>query len=218
MRKQLQSATVLCGLLAASLLAAAPAAAESEGLYLDVRGGVTFVEDADNVANNGSAVETSYDPGYSAAGAVGYDFGDFRIEGEVSYREAGVDEVEDGTSSFSADGEVYAIAGMVNGYYDLDLGSSWKPYLGGGLGGAVVGFDNLETDAFGDLADDEDFVFAFQFAAGVGYEFTDNLALYGGYRFFGTTEPELETNDGNNTEFDSELFSHNIEVGLRYTF
>ena len=107
---------------------------------------------------------------------------------------------------------------MVNAYYDLDLGSPWKPYLGGGIGAAVVGFYDAGVDGFGNFSDDEDLVFAFQAAAGIGYEFTDNLTLYGGYRFLGTTEPELETHDGANTDFDSEFYSHNIEVGFRFTF
>ena len=212
---KLQTAAVLGGLLASGLLPAQKAAAESRGLYLDGRGGVTFVQDADNDAL-GTNVETSYDPGYSVAGAVGYDFGSFRLEGEISYREAAVDEIDVGFADLGASGDVYAVAGMVNAYYDFDLGSPWTPYVGGGVGGAVVGFDGVDTQALGEFSEDEDLVFAFQAAAGIGYEFTDNLTLYGGYRFFGTTEPELE--DGAGTGFDSEFYSHSIEVGLRYTF
>lgn len=192
------------------------AAAESKGVYLDFRAGAMYLQDADNDAS-GSVLETSYDPGYAIALAGGYDFGDFRLEGEISSRSADVDEVEFTGLGVTVDGagDAFAVAGMFNAYYDFDLGSPWTPYVGGGIGAAVVGFNNWRVAGL-DLSDDDDLVFAFQGAAGLGYEFNDNFTLYGGYRFFGTTEPSLQNEAGN--AFDSEFYSHSVELGIRYTF
>ncbi len=217
---QLRRATILGGLFAASLALAEGAAAESKGIYFDFHAGAVYVQEADNEAKSGGGkAETSYDPGYSLGIALGYDFGDFRLEGELSTREADLDEIDDAfLGEFNAGGNVFASAGMVNAYYDFDTGTPWRPYLGGGIGGAVVGFEDADTEAAGNFADDDDLVFAFQAAAGLGYEFNDNFTFYGGYRFFGTTPPDLETNDDLKTDFESEFFSHTVEVGIRYVF
>ena len=58
MSTQPRSTTIFCGPLAVYLLPADGATTESKGFYLDVRGGVTFVEDADNVADNDNTVQT----------------------------------------------------------------------------------------------------------------------------------------------------------------
>ena len=214
MWRQLRAVAIASGIFAMSFSPMKIAAAESKGFYGDFRAGVMLLQDADNDA--GSVVlETSYDPGYAIALAVGYDFGDFRFEGEIFSREADVDDTKTNGVTVNGDGNAFAAGGMVNAYYDFDLGSPWTPYVGAGLGAAVVGFENWRAAGI-DLADDEDLVFAFQGAAGLGYEFNDRFAVYGGYRFFGTTDPSLEDDAGD--DFDSEFYSHTIELGFRYIF
>ena len=225
MSKTRATATLLCGVFALAVSSAKDAAAESEGFYFDVHGGGMYVHDADNEFEEFGdfTIETSYDIGYSVGLSLGYDLGQFRIEGEISSRAADIDEGS-GSGVFSGlsnvDGDVYAIAGMVNAYYDFDFGSLWRPYVGGGFGGAIVGFNDLEGDVgaltltFAD--EDDDLVFAFQAAVGIGYHFNDNFTLYGGYRFFGTTPAQISDVGNNNLE--TEFYSHSAELGIRYTF
>lgn len=222
MSKTRATATLLCGVFALVVSSAEDAAAESEGFYFDVHGGGMYVHDADNEFDD-FTIETSYDIGYSVGLSLGYDLGQFRIEGEISSRAADIDEGSANgifTGLGDIDGDVYAVAGMVNAYYDFDFGSPWRPYVGGGVGGAIVGFGKLDGElggaAFRFADDDDDLVFAFQAAVGIGYHFNDNFALYGGYRFFGTTPAQISDVGNNNLE--TEFYSHSAELGIRYTF
>ena len=64
-------------------------------------------------------------------------------------------------------------------------------------------------------ADDEDADFAFRLASDLRYEFTDNIALHGGYSFFGTEVQRL--GPPFDLQFDTGFFTRNVELGLRYT-
>jgi opacity protein-like surface antigen len=67
------------------------------------------------------------------------------------------------------------------------------------------------------IADDSAGVFAYQVKAGIGYAFTESLDGTLGYRFFGTTSPDLV--DATGLPFESDgLQSHIIEIGVRYRF
>ena len=114
------------------------------------------------------------------------------------------------------DGGIRALPGLLrlHGFYDLDTDSPWTPYLGAGLGWALVGY---EVDAFGGpFIDDDDGVFGFQAMAGVAYEIQESLQISFGYRFFGTANPEFT--DELQQPFESEYLIHAIEVGLRIGF
>ncbi|MEQ8388034.1 MAG: OmpA family protein [Alphaproteobacteria bacterium] len=203
---------------------AAPAA---DGLYGAIGGGATFLEDADNTGS--ITVESEFDPGFGVLGNMGYDWGDFRTELELSYREADIDRLQitndnglgvaagvgslNGLST-SGDGEMRAFAVMGNVLYDMPLGRDFVPYVGGGIGIADV---KLDADALGArIADSSDDVLAYQGIAGVAYALTEQLYLFADYRYFATTDPELADVSGG--AFDSEFKSHNVFAGLRFYF
>lgn len=197
-----------------------------EGSYVELRAGSSFREDADNSGSvNGS---TDFDPGTSLAGAIGYSFGrgddfglryldDFRVEVEFLRQENDINDfgsVSAGNGPGDSDNQTALSAFMVNAYYDYDTGTAWTPYIGGGVGAAIVDFE--ASSGGNSVVDDTDTVFAYQARAGIGYEISPSTVLSVGYRFFATEDPEFDGTGGG--RFDSEYLSHTVEAGLRVYF
>ena len=78
------------GLAMASTALATPALAREGQWYVGVDGGVMIVEDTS--VNNGDA-SVEHDKGFDFGGVVGHDFGAFRLESEVSYKEAQLESI-----------------------------------------------------------------------------------------------------------------------------
>lgn len=226
--KRIFPASAAAAILVLAPLPAAQAGADAfDGFYVELRAGASFLEDADNDGPNISG-ETDFDVGTSFGGAVGYsfarhDFGypflrNFRIEAEVIRQENDVDDVT-GTINISgspgqSDNEFLAHAFMANVYYDFETRTRFTPYIGVGVGGAIV---DLEAGSGANrIVDDDEAVFAYQARAGVAYELSPNAAITLGYRFLDTIDPEFRAVDG--TELESEFRSHAAELGLRFTF
>ena len=123
-----------------------------------------------------------------------------------------------GTQSLS--GDISVLTFMGNVYYDFDLGSGWKPYVGGGLGVASVSLESKPASGR-TLADDKDTVFAYQAGGGVGYEFAASedhaITVSLDWRYFRTADPTFK-GAVTGAEFDTEIGGHEISLGLRYGF
>ena len=213
------------------------------GWYGSLGASAVFLEDSSSTISDplGSvSFDTKFDTGFGLHGAIGHSWDGLRLEGEVSYREndldtfditnvtlAGVGSLSDiGNGDFS--GDVSALAFMANAWYDFNTGSPWKPFVGGGLGMARISINDASITALTllgvpinladpiPLADDDDWVFAYQIGAGLGYEVTPTTTISLGYRFFATADPDFTGID--DVPFDAEYHSHNIEIGLRISF
>ena len=73
---------------------------------------------------------------------------------------------------------------MANGYYDHDMGSPLRPYIGAGIG---IVDSEIEVAGFGSTSETD---LAYQFMVGLGYDINPNVVLTGGYRFFGIAETD----------------------------
>jgi opacity protein-like surface antigen len=202
---------------------ATSAQAENKGMYISANAGVSFLMDSDDEYPSipGSGFDTSYDPGFNIAGAIGYDFGTIRAEGEIAYRSNDVDESSLPGTVSNAIGDISASSFMLNGYYDIHTRNfSLVPYLGVGIGVAHVDTDfSVSGVPFSPFVDDSDTVFAYQFMAGFGVKVSPIITLTGGYRYFATTEPEFNDSTGiPPTNFDSEYRSHEVNLGVRVNF
>ncbi len=167
----------------------------AEQMYAGVQAGAVFLEDADT-----EGIDIEFDTGFGILGALGYDMGQLRLEGEFGYRENDVDRIE----IFEVDGEASAVSLMVNGFVDFETQGTVTPFVGAGIGIA-----NIEVELEGD--DEDDTVFAYQLAAGLGLALTEVTTLDLSYRFFATSDPEF-------SGIESEYHSHNAMVGLRLAF
>ena len=217
--------------VAAALALVLSSAQAAEGPYVSLQGGASFLSDADNVGG-GISIESSFETGFGLAGAVGYGIRNsgIRVEGEVSYRRNGLDKLtvtNDGGVgaalgvgslnglSLAADGNVSALSGMVNAFYDFRLANRVKPYVGGGVGVARLSINDAAVLGI-TVVDDDDIVFAYQVGGGVGFEATPTTTIFLDYRYFATADPSFSDVLGG--AFESEYASHNVSVGIRHNF
>src|SRR3954468_15765026 len=75
-----------------------PALARDHSPYVGLEGGVMWVEDADvdyddGVLSLANAITVRHNIGYDVDLIAGYDFGMLRLEGELAYKHAGVNQL-----------------------------------------------------------------------------------------------------------------------------
>ena len=108
---------------------------------------------------------------------------------------------------------------MVNVRQVIDVGSV-RPYVGGGLGfarhdgTAALAVQPLPPLLPAGLEGEEsghDTVFAYQFMAGVEVDIAEGATLFGGYRYMGTADLEIE-------RLTASFDTHAIEAGVRIRF
>ena len=212
-----ERAIVSAGVLALLALLL-PSAAWAQGNAWYVAGGLgaSFVDDVD-ATQAGVTLTTELDTGIFATGAFGRTFGNFRAEGELAYNTNDVSTLSvPGVGGVTASGDISTLGLMVNGYYDFETNSKWRPYIGGGIGGANVSINSLSS--LGVLiADDDTTVFAYQVKVGVAYEFTQALAGTLGYRFFATEDADFVDLAGAAFSTDG-IEAHIVELGVRFRF
>lgn len=161
-----------------------------------------------------------FDPGIYLGGSGGYDFGMFRLEGELSYRYSEIDSITvQGLPQFRRiDGNLGVFAMMFNGFFDLHNESPVTPYLGGGVGFATLHLSdtfargNAGTFFYGS---GDDTVFAYQAGAGIDIALNKRLSMDLGYRYFATDNADFDSPE----TFTSMKFrSHNAVAGVRVKF
>jgi len=144
----------------------------------------------------GWPVNDKFDSAVAWNGAVGNNFGSYRLEAAVGY------ERHNYTDYSSDDASLLTL--MANGYYDIDSGSKIIPYLMAGAGVANVDLSWVS---------DSSTSFVWQVGAGVGFKLDDNIIFDLGYRYI---KPEgLECPLDNN---DVKWNSQHIMAGIRYQF
>lgn len=217
------------GVLAISWVAYAVPATAADGWFVSGNAGISILDDTtvtDTFAAGNVTGDVDFDAGLGISGAVGYAFGPVRLEGELSYREHDLDQVDVKTITIAgviftavgaADlgGDTSSFGFMANGYYDFDTGSKWVPFAMAGIGGARISLDVQSVGGIAVTYDESDTVFAYQAGAGIGYKVTPATTLNLSYRFFGTTDP---TFDDGVDKVESEYQSHNIWVGFTHRF
>lgn len=132
----------------ASTALASPALAKDDSWYIGAEFGSMLVEDADfDINDTAEAHEVSHDFGFDGGGYVGYDFGGFRLEAEVSYRQANVDGITVGAPGLLVgtgftrgpgfynvdEGDVSSLSFMLNGLLDFGPDDGLQGYVGGGI-------------------------------------------------------------------------------------
>lgn len=152
--------------------AAAPAFAQAaQGLYVTADGGASFLPDL-HLKDPGT-VRESFDTGYAAGGAVGYDTGDgTRIEIDSNYAMSNLNKL----GGAPANGHLDSTSVMINGQVDLVPHSQVTPYAGVG-----VGYEDIGADVAG--IRDHDWKPAYQAEAGLRDDVTKHVSVFGEYRF-----------------------------------
>ncbi|HEY1722562.1 MAG TPA: OmpA family protein [Magnetospirillaceae bacterium] len=203
---------------AALITASAPAAFADDGWYFSAGAGANFVPDLKlrdtNPTYNGK-VESNTGIGITAAG--GYAFGPVRVEGELGWRDNGLDKAANPGGTVSASGDLQPWTLMANGYYDFATGTSWTPYLGAGVGMAYL--DGNVQEAGTTVSELGRAGFAYQGMAGVAYKVSDALSLKGEYRYLATEQIEVPNTSAVGGGHGNMTYeAHSVLVGFIYHF
>ena len=194
------------------------------GFYVAAGGGVTLITDISEVPEKGiiageDEADWDLDFGFGAGGSAGYDFGDFRTEAEFSFQSANflrADEIDDDTK---ADDNLTVMSILANGFFDLDTGTPFVPFIGIGAGAVNLAVKlNKSEDADEAHFEGSGWGFAYQANVGVAYEIIDAVALTLGYKFFGTLETQVTHPDDEETYVKPTLMAHRAELGVRFSF
>jgi opacity protein-like surface antigen len=196
--------------------------AAADGAYVGLRGGASILSDSDmtiELGGGGSIPATLlYEPGWtgSLAGGYAWDNG-FAVEGEFTFRQNGLDGEELMGALIPVGGHLRSYALMANGYYRVNTGSIVTPYVGAGVGGALL---TVDAESVGGDFNDDSVEFAYQAMAGLMVEITPQLDAGLEYRFFGTTTPSFSDTvvGGGAVTVDPDYFAHNILLTLTYSF
>ena len=169
-------------------------------LYVSVGGGVALIPESmagdrllDGRTVEKGAASLAFDTGWNFGGAVGFHLGNSaRAEAEFSYTGARTMQVGGRDARhFEVQPSSAVMSFMVNGQFDLETGSPLRPFVGLGIGLALM------THTFGVLKSPSVFypdpsgaatgrAMAYQARVGLTYELLDGWAIHLGYRLFGT--------------------------------
>jgi len=189
------------------LLAGLPGARAQWYVGADV--GANFNQDSSVSA--GANNKTEYDWGAVGLGRAGYSFGAPKVEFELGYRAADIAKV----GGSSGKGDIGALSTMVNGLWDFMPTSRFHPVLGFGIGAAHIVANDVAAGSSWAYSGNN-WQFAYQGIAGLGYDVTRSLMVEGQYRYLATTDYDVTA--ANNAKGSAGYANHALLVGLTYKF
>lgn len=168
----------------------------------------------------------SLDGSWSLGGGIGYQITDhFRADltGDYWFDADFSGSTSDGFN-FSVDkSKMSAFLLLANAYVDLGTWYRITPYVGAGIGGAWVNWDDLhntlDDGSYFRHKGSSDWRFAYAFMAGASYCLTRNLKFDAGYRFSHINGGKMfEFEGGAGPGYDDGFNTHEVRGGLRYQF
>lgn len=170
--------------------------AQDTGSYAGITVGPAFVDGEKFKSAQENRYRASSNPGINLGGHLGYDFGLFRLEGEIGFQHADgknlrlIDDAALGAlTNLSAgdqailQGNRRALSAMVNGLIDIPTASAWEGFIGAGAGIARIKNRALQVGAT-PLIDDGQGSFAWQGMAGVRRPLSRDVDFSVQYRYF----------------------------------
>jgi outer membrane protein OmpA-like peptidoglycan-associated protein len=222
---------------------AGPVVAKDKAWYVGVAAGPNLMQnELFDITRPGTpstvaedAIRVRQEIGYDVSGNIGYDFGLFRAEFEVGYKDNNLDRVNieqvvpaiplyntTGVPAIgaydAADGNARVLSFMANGLFDFGgEGRDVGGYIGGGAGIARVQHHEYQVRKYGNaFIDDSDTGFAWQAIAGIYKPITDHVDIGLKYRFFNVANVDTYTTNGLATQ--TRYRSHSLMLTLAYNF
>lgn len=185
--------------LASALILASGGYALASGFYVGVQGGATLMDYTNThiAIPDGPTAQapTTADTGWLAGASGGYEWPiGLALEGEFTFRQNHLDHMAVGDSNVFSGGDAHSYAMMVNGYYRWHNRTRFTPYIGGGMGEAVVALNNLQPNAPGGGFGGDATTFAYQAIGGVSYAVTEHWSVAAEYRYFAAVSPGMTGN------------------------
>lgn len=204
---------VVRSVVAVMCLPSAIWAQDSGNFYVKAFGGASALQGND-FAIDGVPTGVSFDTGFIAGGAFGYNYANapLRAELEYAYRTGDAGGLD---PAIASKGDLASTSVMLNGYYLFETPSSLSPYLGLGLGYATeIDFDLTTPGGTAQFSDTSKF--AYQIIAGAEYPLSDRWALYGEARYFSAGKVSLPGTGG--TVLRTDYDTLDLIVGATYNF
>lgn len=150
--------------------------------YGSVSGGYAMIDER-NGSDNSDTASVSINDGYVLAAAIGYKWPKYvRTELEFSFQRSTVDSLKVNGTRYDANGEINVFDLALNAYHDIDTGTKFKPYLGGGVGGARLSLDNPSAAGVQGNGD-HTYRMEAHGEVGVGYELGHEVVIGPSYRY-----------------------------------
>lgn len=189
----------------------------------DLSYGFSSTPDATD-SDDGKFDDEDWDDTWAIGGGIGYQLGrGLRMDFTLDYRfDSDVYGVFVASPTTPLTGELSSLIGLANFYYDFDMGGRITPYVGVGLGFVSHKMDSGTLVSGADAVDfdgDRETNFAWALMAGVDVDLRDRWKLDIGYRYLdlGDFSATDATTGAKRFNVD-DLESHEIRVGLRYSF
>jgi opacity protein-like surface antigen len=199
---------------------------QGTGFYGTIGIGGSWANDVTGKVNRRNrpnrSVELETEGGFSLDAGVGYDFGPFRTELTYVYNRTAVDDItrnRNWTSTRTNGGNQNGI--MASAYWDINTGTRWTPYIGGGIGwiNQSMGNNTLVKTRGGNVVNrintgsGSDDLFGWQAKAGVAYGVNWNTDIYAEAVYQGA-----ESFRAGRTSYEALNNNWGFKIGARYRF
>ena len=208
--------------------ASAEAGGQAKGWYIAPEGGWSLLDEP-KFGDSSASLTLNPKDGYAAGGAVGYDFGRVRLEGEIVFRDHGLQTLGfsnlpakaqaafgvPASGSVPLGGDVSSLGFMANAIFDLLPHSPVTPYVGVGVGGADLRVNNVTIHS-AQFANGGSLQFAYQGIAGLKLALGRNWSASVDYRYFAATDGSFGDAFGN--RFKLPYSTQNAMASVAYHF
>jgi len=208
------SPLVLIGLSVALV----PVHAQNYDFYVSGNVGLGTLADAETYFSGTpeDSIKLGFNNDYSLSAALGMINGQYRAEIEYSHQKNDITSFRySGITYDLADndvtGDVAASTGLINAYYDINIGRVLTPYVTAGIGFSKLAGEFQVVDVDDLTIGEKDTVLSYQFGAGLGYSLSEKASIDIRYRLLGTEKPDF---DG----VISEYLTHRVMAGFRLRF
>ncbi len=208
------AATIAC-LLGATAIA--PASADDEGWYVRGTVGYNALSDEPVRHDAGEFVgEASFDGGFAGGGSLGYDFGSWRVEGEVMYRSVDLDTLE-GSPAIVTGGDYASLGFAANVIYDFNLFGDERAttYVGAGLVFVEEIDIDFDTGVESSFSGDDT---GFQLFVGAEYRFAERWKGFAEVRLMDLGDPDLDAEENALGRVNVDYGNRALLFGVRYDF
>lgn len=217
-------------LVGAAAIIAVPAQARDGQPYIGLEGGMTFPNDNQIDVNNvQDQIFINNDNGWEAGLVAGYDFGNFRLEAEGSYKQFDVKTLTSTVYGIPVrtgarvpgiyndlGGNIDIASGMLNALIDIGGNDGVGLSAGGGIGYALYDA-NLTADATGPgVVIDKDGSLAYQAIAQLRVPLNERVDLGVKYRYFIIDKLNLVNSQGD--RYRDNFETHSVLATLTFNF
>lgn len=161
----------------------------STGFYGSVFAGIAIFGDGtvDVQENTSGEADFEINDGLSGGLRLGYDFGQFRLEGEYTRTFGDIEELETSTGAVEVNSEFVGNSLLINGLIDIELDAVLLS-LGAGVGVIHSSYDIMQNGDIVAVDDSSETVLGYQGIIRASYSLSEDASVGVAYRYFSTAD------------------------------